>query len=172
MWHTINRKGISFNLILFETCCDMLRYCSEKRRVILFVDIPLYNIVSVNNLNLFCLGQLRSKLSQLILITLDRSFQMESISFLNEVWKDREAISILICWVLSKEASGTIFITSLVWRERGLNHRPPAYGANALTTDPPLRLFKWLVRLDFHVSLILFGTVTSWFVLKYMCCFF
>jgi len=60
----------------------MLRFCSEKRRVILFVDILLYNIVSVNDLNLFCLGQLRSKLSQLILITLDRSFQMESILFL------------------------------------------------------------------------------------------
>jgi len=29
----------------------------------------------------------------------------------------------------SKEASGTIFITSLVWRRRGSNPRPPAHGA-------------------------------------------
>ena len=31
------------------------------------------------------------------------------------------------------------FITSLVWRGRGLNPRPPAHGANTLTTEPPLR---------------------------------
>ena len=36
--------------------------------------------------------------------------------FLNEVWEEREARPVLICWAISKEASGTIFITSLVWR--------------------------------------------------------
>jgi len=34
---------------------------------------------------------------------------MESISFLNEVWEERESRPILICWALSKEASGTIY---------------------------------------------------------------
>jgi len=62
------------------------------------------------------LCRLRNKLFKLILITLDRSFRMKFISFLNEVWEEREARPILTCWVLSKEASGTIFITSLVWR--------------------------------------------------------
>ena len=52
-----------------------------------------------------------------------------------------------ICWALSKEAFGTIFITSLVWRGRGSNPRPPDYGANALTTEPPLRSdFNWLIQ--------------------------
>ena len=83
---------------------------------------------------------MRNKLSQLILSTLDRSFQMVSISFLNEVWEEREARPILICWALSKEASGTIFISSLVWRGRGSNPRAPAYGANALTAEAPMRL--------------------------------
>jgi len=50
----------------------------------------------------------------------------------NKVWEEREARHILICWALSKEASGTIFITSLVWRGQGSNPRPPAHGANAL----------------------------------------
>ena len=59
--------------------------------------------------------------------------------FFNEVWEEREARPVLICWAPSKEASGTIFITSLVWRGRGLNPRPPAHGANALNTEPPLR---------------------------------
>ena len=83
---------------------------------------------------------MRNKLSQLILITHDRSFRMVSISFLNEVWEEREARPVLMCWALSKEASGTIFITSLVWRGRRSNPRPPAHGANALTAEPPLRL--------------------------------
>jgi len=50
------------------------------------------------DLNLFILGRLRHKLSQLILITLDRPFRMESISlFLNEVSEEREARPVLIC---------------------------------------------------------------------------
>ena len=60
--------------------------------------------------------------------------------FFNEVWEEREARPVLICWALSKEASGTIFITSLVWRGQGSNPRPPAHGANALTTEPPRKL--------------------------------
>jgi len=83
---------------------------------------------------------LRNKLFQLILITSDCLFQMESLWFLNEVWEEREARHILICWALSKEASGTIFIMSLEWRVRGSKPRPSAHGANALTTEPPLRL--------------------------------
>ena len=39
------------------------------------------NNYCTSNLNLFILGRLRNKLSQLILITLDRSFRMVSISF-------------------------------------------------------------------------------------------
>jgi len=58
---------------------------------------------------------------------------------LNEVWREREARHILICWAISKKSSWTIFITSLVWRSRASNPRTPAYGANALTTVPPLR---------------------------------
>jgi len=84
---------------------------------------------------------LRNKLSRLILITLDCSFQMVPISFFfNKVWEEREARPVLKCWALSKEASCTIFIMSLVWHCRGSNPRPPAHGANALTTEPPLRL--------------------------------
>ena len=64
--------------------------------------------------------------------------------FLNKVWAEREAGPVLICWTLSKEASGTIFITSLVWRGQGSNPRPPAHRANALTTEPPLQLFYTL----------------------------
>ena len=63
--------------------------------------------------------------------------------FLNEVWEEREPRPVLICWALSKEASGTIFMTSLVWRGRGSNPRPPAYGANALTTETPLHLLRY-----------------------------
>jgi len=60
--------------------------------------------------------------------------------FLNEVWEEREARPVLICRAPSKEASGTIFITTLVWRGRGSNPRPPAHGANALTTEPTYHL--------------------------------
>jgi len=63
--------------------------------------------------------------------------------FLNEVWEEREARSVLICWAPSKEASGTIFISSMVWRGLGSNPRPPAHGANALTTEPPLTENLW-----------------------------
>jgi len=35
--------------------------------------------------------------------------------FFNEVWEEREARPVLICWALSKEASGTILIMSLVF---------------------------------------------------------
>ena len=42
----------------------------------------------------------------------DRSFRMVSISFLNEDWEKRETRPVLICWAQSKEAYGTIFITS------------------------------------------------------------
>ena len=58
--------------------------------------------------------------------------------FWTRFWEEREARPVLICSAPSKEASGTIFITSLVWRGRGSNPRPPAHGANALTTKPPL----------------------------------
>ena len=44
----------------------------------------------------------------------------------------REARPVLMCWALSKEASGTIFLASLVERGGGSNPRPPAHGANAL----------------------------------------
>jgi len=66
---------------------------------------------------------------------------MVSISFFNEVWEEREARLVLICWALSKEASGTIFITSLVWHGRVSNPRPHAHRANALTTEPLLRVW-------------------------------
>ena len=68
--------------------------------------------------------------------------------FFNEVWEEKEARPVLICWALSKEASGTIFITSLVWRGRGSNPRPPAHGASALTTEPLLLrpLSSWMCR--------------------------
>ena len=79
--------------------------------------------------------------------------------FLNEVWEDREVWPVHICWALSKEASGTVCIMSLVWRGRGSNPRPPAHGANALTTKPPLlgytvvhdenRIVKWDI-VDVH----------------------
>ena len=49
--------------------------------------------------------------------------------FWTRFWEDREARPVLICWAPSKEASGTIFITSLVWRGRGSNPRPPAYSS-------------------------------------------
>ena len=58
----------------------------------------------------------------------------------------REARPVLICWAPSKEASGTIFITSLVWRGRGSNPRPSAHGANALTTEPPLRCIWGILK--------------------------
>jgi len=82
----------------------------------------------------FCLGTYLLKVdceaSYPNLITLNRSFQIESISFsLNEVWEEKEARPIFICWVLSKEASGTILITSLVWRSRWSNPQPPAHRA-------------------------------------------
>ena len=48
--------------------------------------------------------------------------------------------------MLSKEASGTIFITSLVLRGQGLNPRPPAHGANTLTTEPPLHLWTGVLQ--------------------------
>ena len=70
--------------------------------------------------------------------------------FFNDVWEEREARPVLICWAPSKEASGTIFITSLVWRSRGSNPRPPAHGANALTTEPPL--LSMCVLLIKHVA--------------------
>ena len=46
----------------------------------------------------------------------------------NQVWEEREARPILICWALSNDAAGTILITSLVWRGRGSNPRPPFTG--------------------------------------------
>jgi len=54
-------------------------------------------------------------------------------------FEKREARPVLICWAPSNEASGTILIASLVWRGQGSNPRPPAHGANALTTEPRLR---------------------------------
>ena len=54
-------------------------------------------------------------------------------------WMEREAITIFLCWTLSKKHR-VPFLTSLVWRDRGLNPQPPDYGAKALTTEPPLRL--------------------------------
>jgi len=50
----------------------------------------------------------------------------------------REAKPIPKCWALSKEASGTSFITSLVWHAWGSNLWHPAQVANALTTEPLL----------------------------------
>ena len=67
--------------------------------------------------------------------------------FLNEVLEEREARPVLICWAPSKEASGTIFITSFVWRGRGSNPRPPAHGANALTTEPKYNLTVCIIGL-------------------------
>jgi len=49
-----------------------------------FIFMPL-KLVSEFYLNLFIEGRLRNKLFQLILITLDRSFRMVSIFFVNEV---------------------------------------------------------------------------------------
>jgi len=93
----------------------------------------------VFNLNLVIYGWLRNKLSQLVLITLDRSFQMVSISFLNKVWEEKEARPVLILMLSAKQGSIWYhFITSLVWRGRGSNTRPSAHGANVLTTEPPL----------------------------------
>ena len=68
---------------------------------------PLVNFVSLYKL---ILGRLRSKLSQLILVTPGRSFQMEFISIFYKVLDKREFRPILISWALSNEASGTIFI--------------------------------------------------------------
>ena len=67
--------------------------------------------------------------------------------FWTRFWEERKARPVLICWAPSKDASGTIFITSLVWRGRGSNPRPPAHGANALTTEPPLRCVKQIYRI-------------------------
>ena len=47
------------------------------------------------NLNVFIWGRLRNNLSQLILITLDRSFRMESISYFWTKFKKRDARSFL-----------------------------------------------------------------------------
>jgi len=76
-----------------------------------------------------------------------------SSHFLNEVWEEGEARPILICWALIKEASGTIFIPSLAWSGQPSNPRPPAYGANALTTEPPLRKRKIFNLLNIMHSL-------------------
>jgi len=57
---------------------------------------------------------------------------MESISSFNEAWEEIEARLFLIYWALSKEESGNIFITSLVWPGQGSNPWPPTLGANAL----------------------------------------
>ena len=61
--------------------------------------------------------------------------------FFNEIYVcvGGGARHLLICWAPSKESSGTIFITSLVWRGRGSNQLL-AHVANALsTTEPRLR---------------------------------
>ena len=50
----------------------MARWVAYKR-------VLLYHYVLHNYSNLFIEGRLRSKLSKLIFITLDRSFRMESI---------------------------------------------------------------------------------------------
>ena len=48
-----------------------------------------------------------------VYITPVRSFQMESISCLNDVWEERDTGSILMCRMLSKDTSVTIVVTSL-----------------------------------------------------------
>jgi len=51
---------------------------------------------------------------------------------LNEFWEKRETSPILICCMLSMDASGTILRTSLVWRGWGSKPRPPAHVADAI----------------------------------------
>jgi len=82
-------------------------------------------------------GRLRNKLSQLILIILDRSFRMKSISFFFERCLRGER-SLTYPYLLSAWARKHLvpFITYLVWRGRGSKPRHPAHGANALTTEP------------------------------------
>ena len=91
----------------------------------------------------FKLIYLRSIAKQVIPTYINHSRPLISdgihLFFLNEVWQEKGARPVLICWAPNKEASGTIFITSLVWRGRGTNPRPLAHRANALTTEPPLR---------------------------------
>ena len=65
---------------------------------------------------------------------------MESISCVTRFERREKLIS--ICLALSKEASGTIFVTSLVWRGRESNPRTPADGSNALTTKSQLLYFS------------------------------
>ena len=67
---------------------------------------------------------MRNKLSQLI---------NHSRPLIPEVWDKREVRPILLCRVISKKRYGSNSITSLVWRGRLSNPRPPALGANALT---------------------------------------
>jgi len=110
--------------------------CEHAASLMIFMKVNV-------SLHWFKLIYLRSIAKQviplLILITLNHPFRMVSISFLNEVWEERKARPVLKCWAPSKEASCTIFKTSLVWLGRGSNPRPPAHGVNALTTEPLLR---------------------------------
>jgi len=72
----------------------------------------------------------------------------------NKVLEEREARPILKCWALSKKASVTIFITSLVWRNQGSNPWPPSRGecsnhwATAAVPWASHYLFEFLNKAD------------------------
>jgi len=65
-------------------------------------------------------------------VTFDCLFQMETITFFKRVSRGERIRPIRICWALNKEASGTIFMTSLILRGRESNPPPLAHWANTL----------------------------------------
>ena len=81
---------------------------------------------------------MQSKMSWLILFTIDRSFQIESSSFLTtfETWEKPDLFN---PFVLSakKGTSGSIVMTYLIWRGHGSSPRPPAFGANTYSSPEP-----------------------------------
>jgi len=96
------------------------------------------------NLRMVCL--VYTDLFNLYLSLSTGHFRWNLSHFLNKVWEEREARPVLICWVQIKEASGTIFIKTLVWGSRVSNPRPTVTSCRAvlLGGDSAMIDDKWI----------------------------
>jgi len=109
----------------------------------------------------------RFKLSQLIFITLDRSFRVESIFFTKTRFKRKEKPDLfLYAERFSKEASGTTIITPLECRGRGSNPRPPANGANALPLSHRCSLFSFFYECQYNANHFIHTIPSHYFIYK------
>ena len=135
-WYSLYGKHLYFYDKVIELLCSAYLYDHHA-------NFTCHNCLLFFNKFWFKLIYLKSITKQVIPTYINHSRPLIPddihLFYWTMFWEEREFRPVLISWTPSKEATGTISKTSLVWRGRGSNPRPPAYGANALTTEPPLR---------------------------------